>query len=148
MKYNDILRELAPCGLSCRKCMAYREGDIKKTSEELQQRLGSFDNYAERFASFLPVFEKYPAFKELLAHFTGADCAGCRSGQCKYPSCGVMACYKDKGIDFCFQCDEFPCEKTNFDPDLERRWLQMNSRMKEVGVEAYYKETKNTPRYT
>jgi hypothetical protein len=58
-----------------------------------------------------------------------------------------MRCYKDKGIDFCFQCDEFPCDKTNFDPDLKRRWIQMGSRMKEIGVEAYYAETKDAPRY-
>jgi len=52
-----------------------------------------------------------------------------------------------KGVDFCFQCDEFPCEKTNFDPDLKRRWFQMNTRMKEIGVEAYFEETKDLPRY-
>ena len=147
MDYSDVLQELAPCGLNCRKCLAYREGDIKRTSAELQRRLGSFDGYAERFAGFLPVFAHYPAFKELLAHFTQADCDGCRSGQCKYPNCGVMSCHKDKGVDFCFQCDAFPCDKTNFDPNLQERWLQIGRRMKEVGVERYYEETKDAPRY-
>ena len=58
-----------------------------------------------------------------------------------------MTCHAEKGVDFCFQCDEFPCEKTHFDADLKRRWVQMNNRMKEVGVEAYYEETKDAPRY-
>lgn len=147
MKYEDILHELAPCGLNCRKCVAFRDGDIRKTSEQMQRLLGSFDLYAERFSRFAPVFVNYPAFKELLAHFAQADCRGCRSGQCRYPNCGVMACHTDKGVDFCFQCDEFPCDKTNFDPDLKRRWMQMGSRMKEVGVEAYHEETKDAPRY-
>ncbi|UCD52643.1 MAG: DUF3795 domain-containing protein [Phycisphaerales bacterium] len=147
MEYGDILRELAPCGLNCRKCLAFREGDIRKTSRELQRLLGSFDGYAERFSGFLPVFGNYPAFKELLAHFTQGHCAGCRSGQCRYPNCGVMPCYKDKGVDFCFQCDDFPCEKSNFDPNLKRRWIEMGSRMKEIGIEAYYEETKDEPRY-
>jgi hypothetical protein len=66
---------------------------------------------------------------------------------CKYPNCGVVDCYKDKGVDFCFQCDDFPCDKTNFDPHLEKRWRQMNTRMKEIGVEAYYEETKDLCRY-
>ncbi len=147
MKYEDILQELAPCGLNCRKCMANRDGDIRKTSEQLQRLLGSFDNYAERFSAFLPVFKNYPAFKELLAHFTQADCRGCREGDGKFPNCGVLACGREKGVDFCCQCDEFPCEKTGFDPDLKSRWMQMGNRMKEVGIEVYYEETKEAPRY-
>lgn len=147
MKYADILKGRAPCGLNCRKCLAYKDGDIKRTSAELQRLLGNFDGYAERFAGFMPVFKNYPAFKELLAQFTQGDCAGCRSGQCKHPNCGVMACCRDKGVDFCFQCDEFPCEKSNFDPDLKQRWIAMGRRMKEIGIEAYYEETRDEPRY-
>ena len=112
-----------------------------------QRLLGSFDNYAERFSTFLSVFQNYPAFKELLTFFTQADCRGCRQGDCKFPKCEVLACCGAKGIDFCGQCDEFPCEKTSFDPDLKRRWIQMNKRIKDVGVEAYYEATKNLPRY-
>ncbi|HPJ95654.1 MAG TPA: DUF3795 domain-containing protein [Deltaproteobacteria bacterium] len=147
MEYQEILNILAPCGLNCRKCMASATGEIKDHSRALKELLGSFDRYAERFSSFLPVFENYPQFKELLAFFTEADCEGCRSGQCKYPNCGVMQCYQEKGVDFCFQCDEFPCDKTNFDPDLKRRWIEMNTRMQQIGVEAYYAETGDLCRY-
>ena len=147
MEYQEILNILAPCGLNCRKCMANAAGDIKKHSMELQNLLGSFDRYAQRFQSFMPVFENYPQFKELLAYFSEADCQGCRSGQCIYHGCGVMKCIPEKGVDFCFQCDEFPCEKTNFDGDLKRRWMEMNTRMQQTGVEAYYEEIKDVCRY-
>ena len=147
MEYDEILNYLAPCGLNCRKCMANKEGEIKNLSKALQKLLGNFDKYAERFSAFLPVFKKYPAFKELLEYFCRADCAGCRNGSCKYPNCGVSACYRRKGVDFCFQCEEFPCGKTNFDPDLKRRQIKMNNRMKEIGLEAYFEETKDLPRY-
>jgi hypothetical protein len=147
MEYKDILDILAPCGLDCRKCFANSEGEIRELATQLEERLGSFDKYAERFSAFLPVFNNYPSFKELLAYFTGGDCDGCRTGTCKWPDCVVHTCYQQKGVDFCFQCDEFPCEKTNFDPDLERRWIQMNNRMREIGVESYYQETKDLPRY-
>ena len=66
MEYDDILKDLAPCGLSCRRCLAHHDGDIKKTSRDLQRLLGSFDRYAARFAKFQSVFANYPAFKELL----------------------------------------------------------------------------------
>jgi hypothetical protein len=59
----------------------------------------------------------------------------------------VIRCFKSKGVDYCFQCDEFPCDKTNFDPHLLQRWIDMNMRMKSIGVEAFYEETKELPRY-
>lgn len=147
MTYDRIKKSLAPCGLNCLKCMAYAEGDIRRHSTELRGLLGDFDSYAERFSRFAPAFSNYPAFKELLAHFTTGSCRGCRSGDCVYPNCGVSPCSRERGVDFCFLCAEFPCDKSNFDPNLKARWIAMNTRMKEIGVEAYWEETKDQPRY-
>ena len=147
MEYKEILRILAPCGLNCYKCYANSEGAVRKTSVKLQDLLGSFDIYAERFSSFLPIFKEYPAFKNILTYFAEENCPGCRRGSCIYSDCGVKDCYKKKKVDFCFQCDEFPCEKSNFDEHLKRRWIQINKRMKEIGPESYYQETKDLPRY-
>jgi hypothetical protein len=147
MEYRYILDVLAPCGLSCRKCFAFTQGEIRRHAQALKDLLGNFDIYAERFAKFLPQFKDYPSFKRMLNFFCAPDCLGCRQGTCKYPNCGVAVCYNTKGVDFCFQCDEFPCEKTNFDPHLHKRWLRMNRRMQEIGVEAYYEETKDRCRY-
>ena len=147
MDYESILTHLAPCGLNCSKCFAFSEGEIKLLSVRLEHLLGSFDRYAQRFSNFLPVFANYPSFKVLLSYLTKGDCLGCRRGTCKYSNCGVIGCHKMKGVDFCFQCDEFPCKKTNFDAELWQRWFQMNTRMKEVGVESYFEETKNLLRY-
>jgi hypothetical protein len=103
--------------------------------------------YSDIVRNLAPVFENYPAFKKLLTHFTQANWGGCRSSQCAFPNCGVTACHKEKGVDFCFQCDEFPCDKTHFDPDLEERWKEMGRRMQDIGIEAYYEQTKDRPRY-
>lgn len=147
MEYDEILSILAPCGLNCRKCLTYHAGEIKLLSTKLKELLGSFDKYAERFSKFLPVFENYASFQDMLIFLTKGDCQGCRNGTCKYPNCGVFSCYKQKGVDFCFQCDEFPCEKTNFDADFKQRWITMNNRMREVGAEDFFEETKDLPRY-
>ncbi len=148
MTGEKVLKALAPCGLSCEKCFSYTGGHIAKHARALKELLGNFDVYAERFTKLgLGVFADYPAFKVLLEYFAKGDCLGCREGTCKYPNCGVAACYKAKKMRFCYECEEFPCKKTNFDPHLETRWIAMNKRMKEVGPEAYYAETKNLPRY-
>jgi len=149
MEYEEILNILGPCGSNCRKCVFNTSGDIKRHSKELKELLGLFDLYAERFCELVnPVFKKYPDFKEFLEFLTQANCEGCRKQVCGiYPDCGVVDCHKEKGVDFCFECNEFPCENTNFDPDLKRRWILMNNRMKEIGVEAYCNESMKYPRY-
>jgi hypothetical protein len=146
-KREQMLGELAPCGLSCRKCVAFGDGDVKKAALEMQRLLGAFGRYAERFASFMPVFKNYPAFEEMLAHFTKATCPGCRDGQRGHPQCGVKMCHREEGVDFCGQCPGFPCGKMDFDPNLRERWLEMNARIKEVGAERYCEESKDHPRY-
>ena len=147
MKYAELLDILAPCGLNCRKCFACTKGEISFHAKEMEKHLGNFVIYAERFSTFLPEFKNYPSFKKMLDYFATPDCKGCRQGTCKNPNCGVVICYNEKKVDFCFQCDDFPCNKTNFDTHLEKRWIKMNKRMKEIGVEAYYEESKRKCRY-
>ncbi len=36
------------------------------------------------------------------------DCTGCR---CKTDDCDVKACCLNKGLNYCFECDEYPCER-------------------------------------
>ena len=150
MKYNEILENLGPCGLNCSNCAGYINGSIKKLSTELKEKLGNFDEYAERFVDLLdePVFKKYPDFKEMLHHFANVECKGCRNDECKlFANCKVKQCSKDHSVDFCFQCKEFPCSQHGFDEHLENRWIKIQNKMKENGVESYFDEIKDLPRY-
>ncbi len=147
MTHDDIVRALAPCGLSCAKCLAKDDGGIALGSRELLRLLTNFERHAERFAAMNPVFAKYGAFQDMLTYFAAGSCKGCRQGECLHKGCRVTSCVKTKGVDFCFQCAEFPCANTGFDPFLERRWRTMNERMRDVGVEAFHNETKDLPRY-
>ena len=150
MDYQKILNSLGPCGINCQKCFAFKNGSIKKESEKLKNSLGNFDIYAKRFNELLdaPVFNKYTDFKEMLDYFASGTCLGCRKQKCHlFKSCNVRNCHKEKSVDFCFQCNEFPCNNSGFDIHLEQRWISINQRMKEVGVENYYNEIKYEPRY-
>lgn len=147
LPYDEILRKLAPCGLNCRKCLFNAGGEIKELSAGLKERLGNFAPYAARFSEHEPAFTGYREFSRLLDFFSTGDCRGCREGGCRFPGCNVNSCTSEKNIDFCFQCGEFPCEKSNLMGPLKERWIKMNSRMKESGVEKYYMETKDEPRY-
>jgi hypothetical protein len=149
-KLTVIKEKLGPCGIHCGKCFAYTDGTIRKNSIELKKALGNFDVYAQRFADMLnePVFKKYPDFKELLTYFSTVECKGCRKEKCKlFINCKVRDCHKEKGVAFCFQCSDFPCSNTGFDEHLHKRSVDINIRIKEIGVEKYYEEIKNKPRY-
>lgn len=150
MTYEAVLDCLAPCGLSCEKCFAYVDGDIRRHSLELVDRLGNFGPFAERFEVLLndPTFASYPEFRAMLDSFASENCKGCRNENCRlFKGCGVRGCHQKKGVDFCFQCDEFPCQRTGFDENLQKRWIDLNVKIRDVGIEKYYEETRDTPRY-
>ena len=147
MNKDELLNFLAPCGLNCKKCIAFDDGEIKKHSKQLQRLLGNFDNFAKRFTGFNPVFSNYPEFKIMLETFAKGGCEGCRKGGCINKACNVTECVKSKKVDYCFECDEFPCDKSGFDENLKKRWIDANKRMMEITPTAFYYEIKDLPRY-
>lgn len=149
MEYNDVLKHLAPCGLDCSRCADYEHGEIKQLSTKLLQVLGNnYGRVAKMKIEKNPIFNGYTQFEEILTSFSRASCGGCRSEnlQCPITTCSAKTCYKEKGVDYCFQCNEYPCEK-QFTGRLRERWKQINDRMKEIGVVEYYHEQVKLPRY-
>ncbi len=150
MNYEQIKAALAPCGLNCVKCFAHVNGEIRRLSQELKEGLGNFEAYAKRFETLIgdPVFKKYPNFMEMIDYLASSNCSGCRNEQCRlFKDCGVRVCHQQKQVDFCFQCSEFPCAKTNFDQRLNTVWLKVNEKIRAEGLEAYYQDSMNRPRY-
>jgi hypothetical protein len=147
---NNLIDKFGPCGLLCEKCFAFNNGPIHFHADMLKKNLGEFNNYAKRFVGLLdnPVFAKYPDFKEFLNTLATNNCQGCRKQDCHlFTECKVKNCYKNKNVDYCFQCNDFPCENTGFDDNLKQRWLKINFRIREIGLEDYYNEIKDKPRY-
>lgn len=147
---SELPNKFGPCGLLCEKCFAYNKGSIRFHAEMLRNDLGAFDNYAKRFVTLLdePAFSKYPEFKEFLYLISTVNCNGCRKQECHiFVGCKVKECYKAQKVDFCFQCKDFPCDNTGFDVDLKERWIRINNKIRESGLEKYYSEVKDKPRY-
>ena len=147
MEREELIKRIAPCGLLCYTCTAAKDGVIQMHSRALLRLLESFDGYAEQFSSHEPRLRKYPDFKEVLKLLAEASCEGCRGGDCMYPGCPVWPCIKEKGYDFCFECEAFPCEEVDSVPLLKAKWVRANERMREVGAEVYFKEVKDKSHY-
>lgn len=59
----------------------------------------------------------------------------------------MRACHQRKQIDYCYACDEFPCDHTGFDEHLLQRWIKINERIRQTVIEVYYAQTHKQPRY-
>jgi hypothetical protein len=150
MNSDQIKKALAPCGLSCEKCFAHMDGKIRRNSMKLSEALGNFGIYAKRFETLLddPIFRNYPQFKAMLDYLAAENCRGCRNEQCKlFKECGVHSCHEEKRVDFCYQCEEFPCDRTHFDPPLRQAWVQINEKIRKIGIEQYDAEIRARSRY-
>jgi hypothetical protein len=94
---------IAPCGIYCGACRRYLAGTDKALREQIAEERG------------VPVEEVYV-------------CAGCRPmrGRVKMaggePACDTYACaVNDKKVEFCYQCQDFPCPKLAPCLDLAER---------------------------
>lgn len=113
-------RKAAVCGLFCPSCAIYI--GTKEDPERLKSIAEDFN---------LPV--------------EAMRCTGCRSdtrgAYCK--TCKMIKCASSKGIDFCIECEEYPCKDlTQFQEVLPHRielW-KSQERIKEVGYETWYTE--------
>ncbi len=102
---------------------------------------------APRAADRHPALAAYSEFGQILGLLAGASCAGCREGGSSLPFCAARTCFKEHGVDFCFQCPEYPCERNDYPANLVQRWRACNDRMREIGAERYYEESLSRPRY-
>ena len=79
----------APCGLDCFNCLTYEENITEEWKKQVSQ------------------FLKIPV--------EDAPCKGCRgeNGNCKFApnnECATWNCIQKKGLTYCFECTDFPCE--------------------------------------
>ena len=123
---NEILctpdkRLVAVCGLFCPGCTLFIA-----TKEDPERLKG----IAERFQLSVEDLE----------------CEGCRADKrCIYctSKCKMTSCAAEKGLEFCGECREYPCEELRvFQAGMPHRielW-KYHERIKEVGYEKWYME--------
>ena len=145
---NNILDNVAPCGLVCYTCNGCDHGIIKERSNELLHYLEGYDDY---------VFRSCPEDKNLISNcmqvlkqWVNLDCPGCRNGDnlCQNQNCVIRPCTREKGYDFCARCPDFPCDKVHEGKEFNDIWLEANKTIRESGIEAYFEEQRNKSQYT
>lgn len=76
-----------------------------------------------------------------------SKCPGCAVEEffAKKLSCGVISCCHRHGIEYCYQCDEYPCKRYDgagvYDSFItHRNQLKDNEKVKKIGLDAYKAE--------
>jgi len=100
---------IAYCGLYCGHC--FSRTHIAPTANTLR-------DYMKRqsFESFGPYMQNYKEFWEFLNVLIEAEgCPGCRKDGGS-PACGMRTCAREKGVEACPLCNEYPCGKFDWLP--------------------------------
>ncbi len=99
---------------------------------------------------FIGTVEDRPRLEKMAEQFGRSiedmDCEGCRSDNvcffCK-EKCIMLRCATEKGLDFCVDCEEYPCaDLVEFQGAMPNRielWKSLE-RIKEAGYEQWYME--------
>jgi len=121
----DYTQMTAPCGLDCFNCPMYLANENEKLRNIIAERLN------------IPI-EK-------------AVCGGCRNenGTIAFLNmtepCSVYKCSENRGINFCYNCSEFPCDYLHPYADKASQFPH-NTKVfnlcliKKMGLEAWAKE--------
>lgn len=147
---EELKRKIAPCSLMCHTCSAYYEGVICEASKTLLKYLDGMEGFYEKHIP--AAVTNYHVFEKLLKRYASGPCSGCRTGihnGCTIEGCFLLDCVEKHGVDYCGECDEFPCGKpqTIFEEQVYDKWLMGNSYIKAHGVEAYWEEFGASPHY-
>ncbi len=123
-------------GLNCVRCPLYLIPDDKTLAGGVLEWFKSND-----------WIDKSTTVEEFMAK--GRECEGCQSAPDKHrsPDCKFNKCAAEKGIEYCFQCDDLPCEElttlANDGAPHHAQTFRNLKRMAEIGLEEFIAEQDN-----
>ena len=158
MEKEKLPDYVAPCSLLCYTCMGFKDGPISECAKKLYIYTEGICEFRSAHMSEEQREEWHSFFHEYhdtLKNLSGTSCPGCRNNpvSCSaFEGCVIPACVKERGVDFCAECDAFPCQKARDffaarDEELSRVWENGSRRLKEVGMDAYFEEKKDISHY-
>ncbi len=126
---------LCYCGLNCRLCTIVTT--IPQDATRLYETLvkSGVNQYGE---------EMYEGFKEFWAVLQkmsqlAETCSLCQ-GDCGDPDCKICFCAREKGVEVCALCDEYPCDLIREFDEKYRHITKNNDRIREIGLDAWLVE--------
>jgi len=126
---SDRVREVTYCGVYCPNCeercqIPQRASSLLKSME------------AANYNDWCP-----PAVWKFIQDMgTVTKVKRCRDGTCGSKTCGMKKCAKERGVELCPLCDDYPCEMIQHLASTDPTLIFDGRRMKEIGVEKWIDE--------
>ena len=123
--------EFSYCGLNCARCSLYLIPEEKKSAEQVLTWFKSQKWRPEELT-----------VDEFMKN-NGRECEKCRGpeNKCWTEDCFFRSCAIEKGLDYCFQCENLPCEKlsafANDGAPHHKQTLENLEIMKKIGLKAF-----------
>lgn len=157
MTQERLLDCVPPCGLMCYTCPGFRDGAIQEHSTALYKLREGFCEFLE---SRLPedkryIIDEHHKYVNKLKRDSSPGCPGCRKIDGKSPGCiqgcFIPQCAKEHGVDFCGECNAFPCDKIQksdlYDKETKKGFYDGSMLIKEHGVEKFFEMRKDISHY-
>lgn len=152
MTRERLLDCVPPCGLMCYTCPGFCDGAIKEHSEALLALRKGFREFLSKGTTDLTEYDQYI---ERLKADADPSCPGCRKidgkGRGCIKGCFIPECAKEQGVDFCGECDAFPCarieESSLYSEEVKKGFREGSLLIKEHGAEKYFEMKKGVSHY-
>ncbi|MBN1349361.1 DUF3795 domain-containing protein [candidate division KSB1 bacterium] len=118
------------CGLCAQKCrIPHRALALKEAMQK--------EGY-EHWGQAIPGFKDF--WKFLGGLVTSENACSCRESSCGPPFCAIRNCAREKNIDICASCEDYPCEKIEGIAKGYPTLLADGNRIMAIGIESWIKE--------
>ncbi|MCJ7508517.1 MAG: DUF3795 domain-containing protein [candidate division Zixibacteria bacterium] len=132
---KEKMTHISYCGSYCHTCDWFT-GRIKKTAKKCLDMIKYYDGFKKWFENKVDV-DNLLSGLQILADTS--ICSGCKTeaGQ-QNDRCGIRQCCFGKGLNFCYECKDFPCQTLKTNPGVMKfRTLENLKEMKEKGIKEW-----------
>jgi len=128
------LRLVTYCGLYCGLCAQCSRIPAQARTLAETMRKEEWDQWGRE----MPRFKEFWGFLNWLGE-SEADCS-CRAGKCGPGFCAIRKCAREKGVEVCPFCDDYPCDRI---AGLAKGYVMMiedGKRLKRIGLDSWIAE--------
>lgn len=133
--YEKESELVAYCGIYCRLCDYYtgRIRDSARNLLEIVKSHGELKLFADTAKAF--DFENFVKGLEWISDEISPCVGGCRGGG-GWGDCPLRKCCIEKGVKFCYECNDFSCETLK---NFPKRVDELDE-IKKIGLESWIKQ--------
>jgi hypothetical protein len=112
------------CGAYCGLCARYHGYTAFREAISMVSEIADAHGFQYWMPGAVKDFD-YTEFRKGLAFFSDAEswlvCRNCCKGGDGRPDCPMRNCCQERGLDICFACSDFPCNKVAWNPNMIKR---------------------------